>query len=78
MHIAQCTIDKIFRIFLLLYEIWKELHQAKNVKYIGKKFPPSNTNIQMTAQVYLLHLCLIKTLHAADAKTFAFFFLPFL
>ena len=34
------------RIFLLFNKTWKELHQAKKVKYISNFFPVSNTNVK--------------------------------
>ena len=34
------------RILLLFNKTWKELHQAKKVKYISNFFPESNTNVK--------------------------------
>ena len=40
---ALCS---IVRILLLFNKTWKESHQAKKVKCIGKFFPESNTNVK--------------------------------
>ena len=40
------TLCSMVRILLLFNKTWKESHQAKKVKYIGKFFPESNTKVK--------------------------------
>ena len=69
---AQRVLD---RIFLLFNKTWKELHQAKKVKYISNFFPVSNTNVkfwQMLKNIFVNKMAKFQCLQYNGLHQFYF------